>query len=160
MHPAWHAAFDVLTPLCVKMDQWKGTRKMLAKQCCSPEWDGGWGGQWDRRRVGVNSNKESLVVPLYLLAHFPFFLLMLWLLLTKIDLGTFAHWWIFLFPLCCKVRYDKLPPGCGLALILWQKLSKHTVVWGPTCRVRTMYMGTRDKWRGILMLPKEYNRLK
>lgn len=55
------------SPLCVKMDQWNKTRKLLAELRRTPEWDDSRGGQWDRRWVGVNSKRESVVVPLYLL---------------------------------------------------------------------------------------------
>lgn len=141
------------SPLCVKMDQWNKTRKLLAEPGCTPEWDDSWVGQWDRRWVGVNSKRESAVVPPPLSppSLLPLFL---WFLLTKIDLGTFAHWWIFFFfsfPLCFKARYEKLPHSNGLALIIWQKLSLHTAVLGPSYRVQTMHMGTAEASHGILI---------
>ena len=51
------------SPLCVKMDQWNKTRKLLAEPRCAPERDDSWVGQWDRRWVGVNSERESVVAP-------------------------------------------------------------------------------------------------
>ena len=54
------------SPLCVKMDQWNKTRKLLAEPRRTPGWGDSWVGQWDRRWVGVNSKSESVVVVLSL----------------------------------------------------------------------------------------------
>lgn len=153
------------SPLCVKMDQWNKTRKLLAEPRCTPGWGDSRVGQWDRRWVGVNSESESVVVPpLSPPSPLPPPPRPLWYLLTEIDLGTFAHWWVlfffFLFPLCSKERYQKLPHSHGLALIMWQKLSLPTAVSRLSYRAQTIYIyihthihtGTGGALHGILML--------
>lgn len=140
------------SPLCVKMDQWNKTRKLLAEPGCTPEWDDSWVGQWDRRWVGVNSKRESAVVPLlYLLPLFFLFSFdFCWPKSTWGHLLTDGSFF-FSFPLCFKARYEKLPHSNGLALIIWQKLSLHTAVLGPSYRVQTMHMGTAEALHGILI---------
>lgn len=86
-------------------------------------WANGTGGGW-----GLTGRPSRRWSPLSLSPLFFLCLYFLWFLSTKIDSGTFAHWWIFLFPLCSKARCETLPYSYGLALIMWQ-----TVITAHSC---------------------------
>lgn len=146
------------SPLCVKMDQWNKTRKLLAEPRCTPGWGDSRVGQWDRRWVGVNSESESVVVPPLsppspLPPPPPSSLISV----DRNRLGDVCSlmgpFFLFLFPLCSKERYQKLPHSHGLALIMWQKLSLPTAVSRLSYRAQTIYIHTYTytyrNWRCI-----------